>query len=107
MRITPALLAPVLVLVLSGCLRTAASVVTAPVRIASKGVDLATTSQSEADEKRGREIRRREEALGKMQRSYDKHRRQCQGGDQSACQESRSEYEQIQRLSPGVPYEPR
>ena len=41
-------------LMLSGCLGTVADVVTAPVKVVSKGVDLATTSQSESDEKRGR-----------------------------------------------------
>jgi hypothetical protein len=82
-------------------------VVTAPVRVASKTVDWATTSQSEADEKRGRQIRKREEQLGKLQRSYDKHRRQCSDGDQSACQAARSEYGQIQTLMPTVPYEAR
>jgi len=108
MRITPALLAPVSMLALSGCLaRTAVDVVTAPVRVASKTVDWATTSQSEADEKRGRNIRRREEQLGKLQRSYDKHHRQCSDGDRAACDTARSEYAQIQTLMPSVPYEPR
>src|SRR5688572_24932929 len=46
---------------LSGCVAsTLANVVTAPVKVASSAVDLATTSQSEADEKRGRELRKRE-----------------------------------------------
>ena len=54
-------------LALQGCLaKTAYNVATLPVRAASKGVDLATTSQSEADEKRGREIRQREERLGRL-----------------------------------------
>jgi hypothetical protein len=107
-RIAPALLAPLAMLTLSGCLaRTAMSVVTAPVRVASQTVDWATTSQSEADENRGRALRRREEQLGKLQRSYDKHRRQCDGGDKSACQAARNEYEQIQTVMPTVPYQPR
>lgn len=108
MRIPPALLAPVAMLSLSGCLaRTVVDVATAPVRVASKTVDWATTSQSEADEKRGRSIRRREEQLGKLQRSYDKHRRQCENGDTGACDVARSEYEQIGELTPTFPYEPR
>lgn len=54
---------------LSGCVVTsvadaAVDIVTLPVDVASKGVDLATTSQSEADEKRGREIRKAEEKAG-------------------------------------------
>ena len=106
-RLRPLLLALPAVLLLSGCIRTAASIVTAPVRIASKGVDWATTSQSESDENRGREIRRREERLGKLQRSYDKHMRQCQAGDQGACRTARTEYEQLQDLMPSVPYERR
>ncbi|VWX53749.1 hypothetical protein [Novosphingobium sp. 9U] len=102
------LLAPVAMLALSGCLaRTAVGVVTAPVRVASKAVDWTTTSQSEADEKRGREIRRREAQVGKLQRSYDKHRRQCDDGDQNACGIARQEYDQIQDLLPGLPREPR
>lgn len=54
-------------LLLPGCIaRTALDVATAPVKVAGKAVDLATTSQSEADEKRGRELRKREERLGKL-----------------------------------------
>ena len=102
------LLAPIAMLGLSGCLaRTAVGVVTAPVRVASKAVDWTTTSQSEADEKRGRDLRRREAEVGKLQRSYDKHRRQCENGDQSACSTARREYDQIQDLLPGLPREPR
>lgn len=92
---------------LSGCIGTVAKVATAPVRVASKAADMATTSQSEADEKRGREIRRREERLGVMQRQYQKHMRDCDAGDERACLAARDEYAEIQQLSPGVPYEPR
>lgn len=104
----PALLATIALLTLSGCIaRTAVGVVTAPIRAASKAVDLATTSQSEADEKRGRKIRRREERVGRLQRSYDKHLRQCEQGNQSACETARNEYDQLQDLLPTVPYERR
>ena len=45
---------------LSGCIaKTALDVVTLPVKAASKTVDVMTTSQSEADEKRGRAVRER------------------------------------------------
>lgn len=94
-------------LTLSGCLvRTAANVVTAPVRVASKAVDLATTSQSEADEARGREIRKREERLGKLEREYRKEREDCDDGDRRACDEARAIREEIDELLPQVPYEP-
>ena len=47
---------------------TAFDVVTLPVKVVSAGVDAATTSQSEADEKRGREIRKAEEQRGRQHR---------------------------------------
>jgi hypothetical protein len=57
---------------LSGCVatvaRTAVDVVTLPVKAVSAGVDAATTSQSEADEKRGRELRKAEEERGRLAR---------------------------------------
>jgi hypothetical protein len=93
---------------LSGCIaRTAASIVTAPVRVASKGVDMMTTSQSEADEKRGRELRRREEKLGRLERDYERHNAQCLRGDEDACDKARLDYGEIQNLRPMVPAEPR
>lgn len=89
---------------LSGCIaRTAVGVVTAPVRVASKGVDMMTTSQSEADEKRGRDLRRREERLGRLQREYDRHTRQCMHGQRDACEKARLDYAEIQNLRPSVP----
>lgn len=94
-------------LLLSGCLvRTAADVVTAPVRVVSKGVDLATTSQSEADEARGREIRRREERLGKLEREYREQSDDCEDGKRSACEKAREAYAEIQELLPTIPVEP-
>ena len=94
-------------LVLSGCLvRTAANVVTAPVRVVSKGVDLATTSQSEADEARGREIRRREERLGKLEREYREQSEDCENGKRGACEDARETYAEIQELLPTIPVEP-
>ena len=76
------LILPVLPLALSGCIvasvaETAVDVVTLPVDVASKTVDLATTSQSEADEKRGREIRKAEEKAGKEARAREKR---CRDG---------------------------
>jgi isocitrate lyase len=56
---------------LSGCIvgtvaKTAVDVATLPVKVASAGVDAVTTSQSEADEKRGREARKQDEERGKQ-----------------------------------------
>lgn len=70
------LILPALPLALSGCVvatvaETAVDVVTLPVKVASAGVDAATTSQSEADEKRGREIRQAEERAGREARERE------------------------------------
>lgn len=67
-------------LALPGCViksvaETAVDVATLPVKAASSGVDAVTTSQSEADEKRGRQIREAEERRGKAIRKCDAARR--------------------------------
>jgi|GEM_PF-1195447 len=49
---------------------TAVDIATLPVKAASAGVDAVTTSQSEADEKRGRELRKADE-----QRARDERKR--------------------------------
>ena len=95
------------VLALPGCIaKTAFDVATAPVKIASKGVDLATTSQSEADENRGRALRKREEELGRLERQYDKENKDCVKGYENSCDAARATYNQIQDLLPTVPVEP-
>ena len=74
-------------LTLPGCVaKVALDVGTLPVTAASAAVDAATTSQAEADQKRGREIRKREECLGKEARRAEKARREpdysrCPGGE--------------------------
>lgn len=92
---------------LSGCVSTAASIVTAPVRVVGRAADMATTSQSESDQKRGREIRRREERLGQLEKLYQKHLRQCDDGNDDACLKARDDYAEMQYLLPRVPYERR
>lgn len=60
-------------LALPGCTtvaRTAVDVVTLPVKAVGAGVDAVTTSQSEADQKRGRELRKAEEDYGKRVRLW-------------------------------------
>jgi uncharacterized lipoprotein YajG len=67
-------------LLLSGCLaRTAIDIVTLPVKVVSAGVDAATTSQSEADQRRGRELREAEEREGRLARrcGRDPDREEC------------------------------
>ena len=61
-------------LFLSACLaRTAVDIVTLPVRAVSAGVDAVTTSQSEADQRRGRQIREEEEREGRIARRCEHH----------------------------------
>jgi predicted Holliday junction resolvase-like endonuclease len=63
-------------LLLTGCIaRTAYDIVTLPVKVISAGVDAATTSQSEADERRGRELREEEERAGRDARSRERETR--------------------------------
>lgn len=62
-------------LALGGCVtvvKTAFDVVTLPVKIASAGVDAVTTSQSEADERRGRELRKADEKRAREEREAAK-----------------------------------
>ena len=66
-------LLPLALPLLSGCAvgtiaSTAVDVVTLPVKAVSAGVDAATTSRKEADEKRGRELRKQDEERGKQLR---------------------------------------
>lgn len=98
-----AMLAIVTMPLLGGCVaRAAADIVTAPVRIVSRGADLATTSQSESDEKRGRALRRQEERLGRLEREYNDHNRQCLRGNDDACIAARNDYGEIQNLRAGL-----
>lgn len=93
-------------LALQGCLaKTAIDVATAPVKIASKTVDLATTSQSEADQKRGREIRKREERLARLDKVHREKEQECLAGNDRACREAVEVRREIEELLPAVPLE--
>ena len=77
---------------LAGCVvgtvaSTAVDVATLPVKVASKGVDMATTSQAEADEKRGREIRKAEERRGRELREMEQR---CRKGKALPTDDCRS-----------------
>jgi hypothetical protein len=84
-------------LFLQGCVASVVGdVVTAPIKIVSKTADVMTTSQSESDEKRGRELRKREEALGKLARQRDKAREKCEDGNEEACAKAAELSEKIE-----------
>lgn len=66
-----------LALALPGCLAKAAvDVATLPVKVASAGVDAVVTTQAESDQKRGRQIRKQEECVGKEDRKARKQKRE-------------------------------
>ena len=84
-------------ILLQGCVASVvSSVVTAPGKIVSKTADVLTTSQSESDEKRGREMRKREESLGKLSRQLKKVQERCAGGDRDACEKAQDIRDQIE-----------
>jgi hypothetical protein len=73
---------------LGGCVvgtiaSTAVDVATLPVKVVSAGVDAATTSQSEADQKRGREVRKAEEKAGREARAAEKRAKKAASEPQS------------------------
>lgn len=85
-----AAIALALPLALGGCVvgaiaETAVDAAALPVKAVSAGVDAATTSQSEADEKRGRELRQAEEARGKQQRQLEERCRKGREHPEDIC----------------------
>lgn len=99
-----AALVSLLALALAGCgVGTLVNVATAPVRVAGKAVDLATTSQSEADEKRGRELRKLEQRRGKLERDYRKAEQRCAKGQAKACERRDALAEEIAGISDRLP----
>lgn len=86
------ILLPALALLLSGCLaRTAVDIVTLPVRAAGAGLDAVTTSQAEADQRRGRELRQEEERLGREARRREREERRARerAGEEQGDEEPR------------------
>jgi outer membrane murein-binding lipoprotein Lpp len=66
---------------LAGCVSTVGTIVTAPVKVVSKGVDWATTSQDEADRNRGREVRKQEKREREERKRAEKEWRRQQRED--------------------------
>ncbi|MEC3949046.1 hypothetical protein [Sphingobium sp. HWE2-09] len=86
MKKTILIATPLLLLALPGCVRTVASVVTAPVRAGSQVVDWTTTSQDEADRNYGRKMRKQEAREGKERKKADQQRRkQCRDAGYGNC----------------------
>jgi len=92
---------------LSGCLAKAAvDLVTLPVRAAGEVVDIATTSDSERDEKRGRELREREARIGRLERRYSGEVADCRDGDDNACDDARATWAELEELRARLPSAP-
>lgn len=83
-------LAMAIVPLLSGCVvadvaETAVDVASIPVKVVSAGVDAATTSQSEADEKRGRELRKADESRARELRRLEERCRKGKPLPEDIC----------------------
>ncbi len=61
-----------LVLALTGCVSTAASIITAPVRIVGAGINAVAPSQSKRDRARGKRDRKAEAKAAREQRKADR-----------------------------------
>ncbi len=92
---------------LSGCgVGTVLNVVTAPVRVTGKAIDLATTSQSEADENRGRRLRKLEERYGQLERDYRQEAARCAEGRDQSCARQQAILTEMQEIRPQLPVQP-
>jgi hypothetical protein len=93
------ILLPLAAVGLTGCVSTAASIITAPVRAVGQAADWATTSQSESDRNRGRAMRQREEELGRLSRRLNRAQEKCEDGDDDACRDVEDYQEQIEQVN--------
>ena len=85
-------------LLLSGCVSTAKTVVTAPFKAAGKVVDWSTTSQEEADRNRGRAMREREAQIGKLGKDRNKALKRCERGERKQCERAQVLDHEIEAL---------
>jgi hypothetical protein len=67
-----------LALLLGGCLSVAKTIVTAPIKLGEVVYDTATESQEEADIKRGRALRKQEDAQKRAAKQAEKARRKAE-----------------------------
>lgn len=88
---------------LTGCISAVKTVVTAPVKAVGQVADWTTTSQDESDRNRGREMRKREEQLGKLSRQRDKAAEKCRDGNEDQCQRAEVLDHEIEALM-AAPY---
>ncbi len=95
----------------SGCAaKTVFDLATMPVKTTrdavgagSKTVDLLTTSQGEADRHRGRQIRKAEQRLTRLEHRYRDQSEDCEDSDEDACRKRIETWDEIKALRPYVP----
>lgn len=96
-----------ILLALSGCgVGTVVNVVTAPVRLTGKAIDVATTSQSEADQNRGRKLRKLEARYGKLERDYRTESARCAEGREQSCAGRDAIAAELEAIRPQLPVQP-
>ncbi len=83
---------------LAGCVSAVKTVVTAPVKAVGQVADWSTTSQDESDRNRGRDMRKREEQMGKLSRQRDKAAEKCRDGNAEQCQRAEVLEHEIEAL---------
>jgi hypothetical protein len=71
--------------IIADAAETAVDIAKIPVKAVSAGVDAATTSQSEADEKRGREMRKADEARAREARKLEERCRKGKPLPEDIC----------------------
>jgi len=87
MRKIGMVMAPMMVVMLPGCIaKTALDVATMPVRAGAQAADWATTSQDEADRNYGRRMREQEAREGRESKKAEKQRRrECRRAGYEDC----------------------
>lgn len=104
-----------LILYLPGCAaKTAYDLATTPIRntrdtinAAGKAYDVLTTSQSESDARLGRNLRKNQERLARLERRYRDQSEDCEDGDEDACEDRYKTWDEMQQARqyvPAVPY---
>ena len=63
---------------IGGCTTAAVTAAKVPFKLAAEGVDAVTTSQAEADRKRGKAMRKQEEREAKARRRLERQRRRLE-----------------------------
>jgi hypothetical protein len=86
--------------------RAAVNPATQPVKAERQTIEFAATDQPGPDKESGSELRKREEQLEKLRKTYAKQLAKCQDGDQNACYDARITEGEIQNIAASFPGQP-